>query len=146
MMATKTVQKALKMPLKRGSKPAKKKPSPKDFSRQSSEHEVHLLAWQWVQKTHSDLLIFHVPNGGNRNLQEAIKFKRMGVLPGVADFLMFVRGSDVAIEMKDGNGKQSEAQVAFQKRWEALGKVYLIARSLKEFQKIVNGYVWPWTI
>jgi hypothetical protein len=101
-----------------------------------------MLAWQWVQKTYPDLLIFHVPNGGSRNLPEALKFKRMGVLPGVADFLMFCK-TDVAIEMKDKGGDQSPAQKKFQKKWEVLGKTYVIARSLDEFKDIVTTHVWP---
>ena len=147
-MASKTVQKALRMPSKRGSKPAKGKPLPKVSSRPTSENEIHLLAWQWVKKTYPDLLIFHVPNGGNRNMQEALKFKRMGVVPGVADFLMFVPGHAVAIELKDRGGKQSEAQREFQKQWEALGNEYWLVRSLTDFQSIVYTYQspWPWII
>ena len=143
-MPSKTAQKALKMQSKRGLKPAKKKPLAKVSSRPVSENEIHLLAWQWVQKTHPDLLIFHVPNGGNRNLQEALKFKRMGVLPGVADFLMFVRGTAIAIELKDDSGKQRDSQERFQEKWEALGNHYWLARSLTDFQNIVATYHWPW--
>jgi len=147
-MPLKIAPKASKKPLKHGSKPAKKKPSPKDFSRQISEHEVHLHCWQWVQNTYPELLIFHVPNGGNRNIAEAQKFKRMGVVPGVADFLMFLPTCNVAIELKDEGGKQSDAQRHFQKRWEKLGHRYEVARSLTHFQEIIDSYhhaaPWPW--
>lgn len=130
------------MPSKRGSEPAKKKPSPKGSSRQVSENEIHMLAWQWVCETYPDLLIFHVPNGEDRDLKVALKLKRMGVLPGVADFLMFCE-TDVAIEMKDATGPQRKSQERFQKKWEALGKTYVIARSLDEFKDIVTTHVWP---
>jgi hypothetical protein len=105
-----------------------------------------MLSWQWVKKTYPHLMIFHVPNGGNRNLQEALKFKRMGVVPGVADFLMFLYGANVAIEMKDEGGKQSDAQKKFQEDWERLGHHYEIARSLDNFKQIVEIYygVHPW--
>lgn len=102
--------------------------------------------WQWVRKTYPDLLIFHVPSGETRDIATAVKLKRMGVIPGVADFLMFVAGVAVAIEMKEPNGKQSAVQKIFQERWEKAGNFYKIARSLEEFQLIVNRYVWPWTI
>src|SRR4249919_2260459 len=124
MMPSKIAPKGLKKPLKHGSKPVKKKPSLKDFSRQISEHEVHLHCWQWVKNTYPELLIFHVPNGGNRNIAEAQKFKRMGVVPGVADFLMFTYSHAIAIELKDESGKQSDAQKNFQTRWESLGHKY----------------------
>lgn len=136
------------MPLKHGSRPAKKKPSSKDFSRQVSENEIQLHAWQWVSETYPDLLIFHVPNGEPRDIATAMKLKRMGVIPGVADFLMFDE-IDVAIELKKKkDGVQTTAQKKFQKRWEALGKTYAVARSLEEFKNIIiNGHgKMPWEI
>lgn len=143
-MPSKTAQKALRTPLKAGSKPEKKKRSPKDFSRQISEKEIHMKAWQWVQKTYPELLIFHVPSGEHRNVVTAVKLKRMGVVPGIADFLMFVPGYSVAIELKDHGGKQSEAQKKFQKQWETCYRKYHVARSLEEFQSVIRTYVWPW--
>jgi hypothetical protein len=105
-----------------------------------------MLAWQWVKKTYPDLLIFHVPSGEPRDVTVAMKLKRMGVVPGVADFLMFTPTHAIAIEMKDDDGRQSDPQKRFQKQWEACGNVYEIARSLKEFQDIVRAYEvsWPW--
>lgn len=147
-MPSKIAPKGLKKPLKHGSKPVKKKPSLKGFFRQISEHELHLRAWQWVSKTYPDLLIFHVPNGGNRNIAEAQKFKRMGVVPGVADFLMFTYSHAIAIELKDEGGKQSDAQKNFQTRWESLGHKYEVARTLEQFQDVVKSYYdtsWPWS-
>jgi hypothetical protein len=114
--------------------------------RKISEKEVHMRAWQWVKKTYPDLLIFHVPSGEPRDVVVAMKLKRMGVVPGVADFLMFTPGRNIAIEMKDEGGRQSDAQKRFQKQWEACGNFYEVARSLIEFQNIVNTYVWPWSL
>lgn len=132
------------MLLKHGSKLAKKKLLPKDYSRQPSEHAVHLHAWQWVQEAYPNLLIFHVPSGEHRNIVTAMKLKRMGVVPGVADFLMFIPGCSIAIELKDESGKQSGSQKIFQKKWETCGNRYRIARSLKEFQDVVEFYASPW--
>jgi hypothetical protein len=146
MTQLKTERKALKKLLKSGSKLAKKKPLPKDFSRQPSEKEIHMKAWQWVRNTYPDLLIFHVPSGEHRNVVTGIKLKRMGVVKGVADFLMFTSGCSIAIELKDRGGTQSPEQKHFQKQWEACGFVYKIARSLTDFQNIVNTHVWPWSL
>jgi hypothetical protein len=145
-MPSKIAQKVSRMPSKLGSKPEKKKPSSEGSSRQTSEKEVHMLAWQWVRKTYPDLLIFHVPSGEPRDVVVAMKLKRMGVVPGVADFLMFVPGRSIAIEIKDGDGRQSDAQKHFQKQWKACGNFYEVARSLIEFQNIVNTHVWPWSL
>lgn len=145
MTQQKTGQKALKQPLKRGSKPGSEKRSLKDFSHQISEKEIHMHAWQWVRKTHPYLLIFHVPSGEDRHIAVAMKLKRMGVIQGVADFLMFVPGMAVAIELKEHDGSQSKPQEYFQERWEKLGHVYVVARSLDEFKNIVRRFVWPWS-
>lgn len=105
-----------------------------------------MKAWQWVQKTYPGLLIFHVPSGEPRDVVVAMKLKRMGVVPGVADFLMFVNNYSIAIELKDDGGRQSDAQKRFQQQWEACGNVYEIARSLERFQNIVSTYTWPWSL
>lgn len=114
---------------------------PKGCSRQSSEHELHLHAWQWARKTHSKLLIFHVPNGGNRNIAEAVKFKRMGVLPGVSDFLCFTSTRKIAIELKDSDGEKSIDQERFENHWKYLGGEYYICRTLTDFQNLINAIV-----
>jgi hypothetical protein len=117
---------------------------PKVSSRRISEKEIQMHAWQWVKDAYPDLLIFHVPSGETRDMATAMKLKRMGVVPGVADFLMFLPGVPIAIELKTGKGVQSGAQEHFQKVWERLGHVYKIARSLDEFKTIVETYYWPW--
>lgn len=146
MTQQKTGQKVSKPPLKRGSRLESAKRLRKVSSRQISEREIHLKAWQWIKETYPDLLIFHVPSGEYRDMATAMKLKRMGVVPGVADFLMFVSGKNIAIELKDKGGGQSEAQKLFQSRWEALGHEYKIVRSFDEFQNIVGSYMWPWSL
>lgn len=102
-----------------------------------SEQALQMLCWQWVQKTHPGLLIFHVANERKGSIGAAMHFKRMGVLPGVADFLAFPSGRAVAIELKDDVGKQRAGQAVFQSRWEAAGNAYFVARTLEEFQGVV---------
>ncbi len=69
-----------------------------------------------------------------------MKFKRMGVLPGVADFLMFLKQRRVALELKNANGKQSEDQEKFERMW-SNGGDYYICKTLEEFKSIVSAYV-----
>lgn len=110
--------------------------------RKQSEKTLHYLCQQWLVRSGlwDRLLIFHVPNERQGNAGAAMHFKRMGVRPGVADYLMF-RGPSraAAIELKTEDGKQSAAQVAFQRQWEHLGGFYFSVRSLEEFQGIVNA-------
>jgi hypothetical protein len=117
-------------------KSAKKAPK----SKGPSENEIHMKAWVWVQKAHPALLIFHVANERKASIQYHLKLRRLGVVKGVADFLVFpVGGRKFAIELKDDKGAQDPEQVKFQKRWEATGGAYFIARTVMEFQNLING-------
>ena len=68
-------------------------------------------------------------------------FKRMGVRPGVADYLMFGAGIAVAIELKDEDGTQDPAQIKFQRQWEAAGNQYHVVRTVAEFQNAVQSLI-----
>lgn len=139
MVKSKAARKPSKPPSLRGLKRAKKSvrkpgsplPSP-------SENEIHLKACQWLRKEIKGLLIFHVPNGEHRHIAVAQKLQRMGVLPGVADFLCFTPSRKIAIELKDSDGEQSDNQEKFEKRWTALGGEYHLCRTLESFQSLVT--------
>jgi hypothetical protein len=105
-----------------------------------SEKELHMKAQQWLEKSGlwKKILIFHVPNERFGGVGAITYFKRLGVRPGVADYLMFTSGHRIAIELKDEKGTQNENQKEFQKQWEAAGNRYFIVRSLLQFQAIVN--------
>ena len=119
-------------------RPVKKAPQPKG----PSENETHMKAWAWIQKAHPALLIFHVANERKAHVQYHLKLKRLGVLKGVADFLAFpVDGRKIAIELKDGKGVQDAEQIKFQRRWEHAGGLYFVARTLADFQFIVDGFM-----
>jgi len=85
------------------------------------------------------LLIFHVANERMGSVGAAVHFKRMGVRPGVADYLAFPTGRAVAIELKDDKGDQDKAQEIFQCDWETAGNTYFIVRTLEEFQGVINA-------
>jgi hypothetical protein len=117
---------------------SRKKPAKK---REVSEREIQMKCKQWLDKSGlwSRLLIFHVANERKGGFGVQMHFKRMGVRPGVADWLVFVPGRAIAIELKDDEGEQDADQIKFQKQWEAAGNVYLIVRTLEEFQGTVNA-------
>jgi hypothetical protein len=108
-------------------------------AKEPSENEIHLKCFQWVQKAHPELLIFHVANERKAHVQYHVKMKRKGVLAGVADFLAFpVNGRKLAIELKDGKNAQDPDQIKFQRRWERAGGDYFIVRTLADFQITVD--------
>lgn len=99
---------------------------------------------QWLDKSGlwGRLLIFHVANERKGGFGAQMHFKRMGVRPGVADWLAFpVLGSKIAIELKDDDGKQNADQEKFQAQWERTDGVYYVVRTLEDFQRIVSAAV-----
>lgn len=132
----------------RKSKPAKKavkkaaKPAVRKRPEEHSENCLHMHCQKWLVDSgvFNRLLIFHVPNERQGGIGVIMKFKRLGVLSGVADYLAF-KSTDrkFAIELKDENGTQDKEQEKFQKRWEAAGGQYAIVRTLEEFQGTVAG-------
>ncbi len=98
---------------------------------------------QWLDKSGlwDRLLIFHVANERRGGFGTHMHFKRMGVRKGVADWLAFVPGRSVAIELKDTDGDQDREQEVFQRQWEACGNSYFLCRTLAEFQAAVQSLV-----
>ena len=81
-----------------------------------SEEQRMLMEWaEWSKGNHPELeLLFHIPNGGSRNLIEARHLKEQGVKAGVPDIMLPVsRGGyhGLFIEMKrQKGGKISKEQ------------------------------------
>lgn len=71
--------------------------------------------WRWFQANRRPgVLGWHVPNGGRRSPREGARLKKMGVVPGVADYhFLDARGRFFALEYKTEYGRETEAQMAF---------------------------------
>lgn len=71
----------------------------------------HPLAGQWkiIPAKLPGVVAWHTPNGGKRDGWEASRFKDLGVLPGVHDWLM-LWGGLYGIEFKNKGGTTSDAQ------------------------------------
>ena len=60
-----------------------------------------------------DWKVAAIPNGGSRNVLEAVNLKRQGVLPGIPDLVLLgPAGTTIWIEMKSKTGKLSAEQGA----------------------------------
>lgn len=112
------------------------------------------VKWFRLQYPQYDGLLFHVPNGGRRNLKEAARLKAEGVVAGVSDLILLVpqwfttwRGQEgclfagLCIEMKTAKGRQSPEQKEWQAKVEDQGYRYAVCRSLDEFMKTINNYL-----
>lgn len=79
----------------------------------SEKHEQIALFQRAALHPICSRYMFHIPNGGHRNVAEAASLKRQGVKPGVPDiFLAYPSGPwhGLFIELKSKKGKLSKHQ------------------------------------
>jgi len=79
------------------------------------ETELQKACIKWFRYAYPlySQLLFHIPNGGKRNIIEAKKFKDLGVVAGVPDLFLSVAKhgyNGFFIEMKAPNGRLTENQ------------------------------------
>ena len=111
-------------------------------SRKTEEQALHMNCVQWFRKTYPDVLAFHVPNGEKRDRRTAEKLKRMGVLPGVYDWLVFpVLRNNAIVEFKRTDGVLSTDQERFSRMWQLTGGDVYEARTLEEFQAACRAII-----
>lgn len=123
------------------------------MKRRQPEAELQKAVVKYIRYAAPHILFLHPANGGYRTKAEAGIFKAMGVLPGVADLLLFYEGKSygskspsgyfmecAAIELKAGKGTQTEHQKAFMHKWTALGGNYAICRSISEVEAALRDW------
>lgn len=108
--------------------------------------QMWLFDWALLQSgKYPELsLMFHIPNGGKRDVREAARFKRMGVKPGVPDiFLPVPRGKfhGLFIEMKAPKGKTSEYQEQWLSELAAKGYDTAVCFGFEEARKKILEYI-----
>lgn len=106
------------------------------------------IEWSWNYRPQTRRLIWAVPNGGFRNMIEAMKMKATGTLEGVWDIHFYWHGQFNIIEMKVGNNQLSVDRVLKgkkhygQKEWGELmerhGARKFVCRSLEDYQLAID--------
>lgn len=84
--------------------------------RKESEEQTAIIEWANIMQYRVPelALLYHVPNGGSRNVVEAKRLKAQGVKSGVPDLVLPVaRGKyhGLYIELKRSGGRPSENQL-----------------------------------
>ena len=105
--------------------------------------QVQCITWFKLQYPKFEKRIWHPANGGSRNLREATKFKRMGVLPGVCDIIITIprKGySGLFCELKVANRKLTKHQEEFIELHEKDYNIHVV-RTLEQFQNAVINYL-----
>ncbi len=106
----------------------------------SKEDSLQIAVMDYIKYQYPNILAFHVPNGGSRNVIEGAKLKRMGTLAGVSDIIMVLRDKIVCIELKIRPNKQQDTQKEFQKKVERTGHRYHVCYDIDESKRIIDQY------
>jgi hypothetical protein len=112
-----------------------------DHAPHLSEDDIHVSVLEWLRLVLPDALVIHVPNGGSRDVREAVKLKKMGVVPGVPDLLVFAANAFLfGLEIKTKTGKLSAHQHGFQSAMRALGFKVATVRGISEAREALAGW------
>ena len=121
----------------------KKKPHKK---REHPEDDLQEACIKWFDYQYPSLssMMFHVPNGGNRNAMEGARLKKQGVRPGVSDLILLIpRGQfhSCCIELKSKTGTSSKSQKAWAKECVKYGNDYNICDNIEDFKFLIDEYL-----
>lgn len=114
--------------------------------RSEATEQATLIQWCNLNKcVYPELgLIFHVPNGGQRNKTEARRLKAEGVKAGVPDlFLPVARGKfhGLFIEMKYGNNKATPKQREWIIELNNQGYYAVVCNGFEEAKVTIETYI-----
>ena len=89
-------------------------------------------------------LIFAVPNGGRRDMIEAVNLKRQGVRRGVPDVACMIPNTKyygLFIEFKVGTNKPSEFQIEMMTNLESVGYLCEVCYSSADAIDLLENYL-----
>ena len=108
------------------------------------ESDIQKNCVRWFRFAYPQLIIFSIPNGGSRNVIEAVRLKDEGLLAGVSDLFMPKPNKNYAglfIEMKAPGGKPTLSQVHFMEKMLSLGYDCKICYSFDDFRSTIDNYL-----
>ena len=102
------------------------------MKRKTTERDIHCaVADHLKRRAKPGVVYFHVPNAPRSAVTGAI-LKRMGMLAGVSDFILFHAKELFALELKAPGGRPTETQLEFQSRVRNAGGHAVVAEGLDE--------------
>jgi hypothetical protein len=105
----------------------------------SLEAQIQCDIVKWLQS--HGFYFFSVPNEAmGRSTVAQMQLVSMGLRRGVADMVVLVPPGVIFLEVKAQDGKQSDHQVKFQTRVEAMGYKYHIVRSVDDVADSLAGF------
>lgn len=114
--------------------------------RKEAQEQAAVFEWAaWVAKRVPELaLLYHVPNGGSRNVVEAVHLKQQGVKAGVPDIVLPVaRGKyhGLYIELKTLRGRLTNAQKQWLDSLRNQGYAALVCRGAQAAIAAIGNYL-----
>ena len=99
--------------------------------------------YKWFHNTYPELrgCLWKVENERKRTKYEQMIAKSTGLVAGVADLNMLYGGVFYGIELKTPTGSQTKSQIEWERSITEQGGIYVLIRSLEEFQGFVEGVV-----
>ena len=88
-------------------------------------------------------ITFAVPNGGSRNIREAVAMKASGTLAGAPDLVVAKNGRVWFIELKTGKGRQSPAQKEFEQACWDNNIHYCVISTFGVLEYFINNLTMP---
>ena len=97
--------------------------------------------YKWFHNTYPELrgCLWKVENERKRNKYEQMIAKSTGLVSGVADLNWLYKGVFYGIELKTPTGSQTKSQKQWERVMTQQGGIYVLIRSLEEFQGFVGG-------
>jgi VRR-NUC domain len=99
--------------------------------RRQPEFKIHTAVCEHFRlRAKPGVVWLHIPNQRNGDARTGAMLKRMGVLAGAADLLIWHRGNSFALEVKSPGGRLSEGQLEFMARFTDAGGHTAVAENL----------------
>lgn len=116
----------------------------KKRSRREAELQEAIIQWLMLKRT-DGVLYFAVPNGLVSDPISVAQMKAQGLLPGVADLILFIPQPDgkahpFCLELKSETGRQASEQRAFEQSCVEIGVPYALADNIDEALAILLAW------
>jgi hypothetical protein len=109
--------------------------------RRSPELQIHACVVQHLRlRARPDVLWLHPANGERRDPITGAKLKRLGVLAGAADLLLWHQGNAFALELKAPGGRLSESQLEFLARFNDAGGHSAVAEGIDRAIAVLESW------
>ena len=109
----------------------------------NKENNLQIAAINYIRLQYPDILAAHIPNGGKRTAKDGALFKRMGVVAGMPDIMIFDPShpySGLAIELKTTDGYVTKIQREIHETLRLKNWAVFVCRSIDEIIAAIDGY------